>query len=99
MVNENKYSKMISRLTFSHTHTHTHTHTHRHTCTTELNQCKSGNNYIFLLANLKEKFTRKLVLCLISHISCTQEKNVIAKKGFLYIFRCNQKIAYSMNIL
>lgn len=94
VVNENQYSNMIVHLTFSHTHIDTYR--------TELNQCKSGNNYIIsLLANPKKKFTRKLVLHLISHISCTQEEIDDGKKKYTVsiYFCCNQKIAYSMNIL
>lgn len=81
VVNENQYSNMIVHLTFSHTHIDTYR--------TELNQCKSGSNYIIsLLANPKKKFIRKLVLHLISHISCTQEEIDDGKKKtrFLYIF-------------
>ena len=68
--------------------THTHTDTYR----TELNQCRSGNNYIVsLLANPKKKFTRKLVLHLISHISCTQEELDDGKKNGFYIFFLQSK--------
>lgn len=68
VVNENKCSKTIVHLACTHTHK---------------NQAnaKSGNNYIiFLLANPKEKFTRKLVLHLISHVSCTHTQNKCLQK-------------------
>ena len=84
VVNENQYSKMIVHLTFSHTHTDTYR--------TELNQCRSGNNYIIsLLANSKKKFTRKLVLHLISHISHKQEELDDGKKNGFYIFFLQSK--------
>ena len=94
VVNENQYSKVIVHLTFSHTHIDSYR--------TEWNQCKSGNNYIIsLLANPKEKFTKKTSLTFnFSYFMNTRRNRWWQKKKMVSIyFCCNQKIVYSMNIL
>lgn len=76
------------------------THTQIHT-----EQNETSANLEIIMSSLywqiqRKSSQKKLVLHLISHISWTQEEIDDGKKKMVSIyFCCNQKIAYSMNIL